>query len=329
MRSISRRHLSVLCLLGALVFSSATAPGAALPTQLAFTLEETRQELFWIPGDPHHHSNFSDGRATVAQIFANAKEAGLGWVCIVDHRSALKGNAFQEQLDQINAAAKDTGLIGLQGEEIGSRNIEGTNGHLLIYNFPTHDIVDSDRTETELLTRLNDFQGANPPFGILAHPYDPFHPWSEWGRTLSGGMEIMNGVTDKGRPPSTKILSRWDWYLGHQLADGYFGRCFAVGTAGSDGHTAEVGGAQPVTYLALPETYREEDLLAAIRAGRVITSSRLGLLADLAVNETPVGGVASLRLGQPLLLLARFIYSDGTYQAGLAEIGRASCRERV
>lgn len=321
MHSIARRHLLLSCLLGMVVLPTATSLGAGRPELPGFTIQASGQELFWIPGDPHHHTEYSDGRATVAQVFAKAKEEGLGWVGIVDHRSVIKGQAFQEQLAEIDAATKETGVIGLQGEEIGSRNVEGTNGHLLVYNFPAHDILDNDRNETELLSKLlAGIEGENRPFGIIAHPYDPFHPWSEWGRMLAGGMEIMNGVTDKDRPPSTKVLNRWDWYLGHQLAGGYFGRCLAVGTAGSDGHTAEVGGANPVTYLALPDNYRPEDILAAIRAGRVIASSRQGLLADLAVNDIPIGGAVGLRFGQPLLLFARFAYGGGTFQAGLAEV---------
>lgn len=125
--------------------------GLATESVLPFTLHEgLDQDVAWIPGDAHRHSTFSDGTATVQEVLARGKEVGLGWVIFVEHTQAMDESKFQAEQSELRAASLQTGVLGLLGEEVSSRNVEGANAHLLVYNLKTHSLKDNDLSELDL-----------------------------------------------------------------------------------------------------------------------------------------------------------------------------------
>ncbi|MGE5551209.1 MAG: hypothetical protein ACM3ZC_11890 [Bacteroidota bacterium] len=174
-------------------------------------------------------------------------------------------------------------------------------------NLHAPSLPDNAFSESELLAHVRGLQPDDLAIGVLAHPFDPFHAWSMWGRELAGGMELMNGATDRGNPPRRKLMARWSWYLGRQLPAAVLGQPLAIGTAGSDGHREDIGIGLPVSYLPLPKGATEADVLGTLMKGRVIACTRQGLLADLMVNGVPAGGVLGQKAGEPLCLTARFV----------------------
>ncbi|HWX38110.1 MAG TPA: CehA/McbA family metallohydrolase [Candidatus Sulfotelmatobacter sp.] len=122
----------------------------------------------------HIHTIASDGSGTVAEVMDAAEKANLSFIAITDHNVSMTETELAED-------PPDLPII--SGEELST-----TAGHFLALGLPaswSHPKTNNDR---ELLAAARSV-GA---FRILAHPFHPHTPWTDWKTTDFDGMEIWN-----------------------------------------------------------------------------------------------------------------------------------------
>jgi hypothetical protein len=122
----------------------------------------------------HVHTRASDGSGTVADVMHAAAEANLSFIAITDHNVAMTDTDLAED-------PPDLPII--SGEELST-----TAGHFLALGLPaswTHPATKDDRA---LLAAAR----AAGAVRILAHPFHPHTPWTDWKTTDFDGMEIWN-----------------------------------------------------------------------------------------------------------------------------------------
>ncbi len=122
----------------------------------------------------HIHTRASDGSGTVADVMTAAEMAHLSFVAITDHNIAMT----QSDLDE---DPPDLPII--SGEELGT-----TAGHFLALGIPPSWKEPKTKDDRELLAAA----GAVGAFRVLAHPFHPHTPWTDWKTTDFDGMEIWN-----------------------------------------------------------------------------------------------------------------------------------------
>jgi hypothetical protein len=122
----------------------------------------------------HVHTRASDGSGTVADVMHAAEKANLSFIAITDHNVAIT----QSDLDE---DPPDLPII--SGEELGT-----TAGHFLALGIPASWVEPKTRDDRKLLAAA----GAVGAFRILAHPFHPHTPWTDWKTTDFDGMEIWN-----------------------------------------------------------------------------------------------------------------------------------------
>ncbi len=146
------------------------ALGAWARTERAARIPPPRGEL---RGAWHVHTTHSDGRGTLAEVVAAAREAGLQFVVVTDH----------------NVLTPEE-----QGWHDGVLVIEGTEastpfGHVVALG------VERALSPSE---REGDPLGAIEALGgkaVLAHPLHPKRPFTGWGRGTWRGLEIVSNDT--------------------------------------------------------------------------------------------------------------------------------------
>jgi DNA polymerase (family 10) len=133
-----------------------------------------------IRGVLHCHSNYSDGKATIAEMAAAAKELGWGYIGISDHSQSafyaggLKPEAVLEQhaeIDRLNAS--DLGILILKGVEadiLADGQIDYAPELLDRFDFVIASVhsrfsMDRETMTARVLRALND-----PHVTILGHP---------------------------------------------------------------------------------------------------------------------------------------------------------------
>jgi hypothetical protein len=125
-------------------------------------------------GAVHIHTSASDGSGTVSEVMAAARQADLSFLVITDHNVAITA---QDMADD----PPDLPII--SGEELST-----TSGHFLALGIPvgwTRPKPPDDR----ILLAAAHAQGA---FTVLAHPFHPRTPWTDWKTSDFDGMEIWN-----------------------------------------------------------------------------------------------------------------------------------------
>ena len=137
-------------------------------------------------GALHIHTKYSDGTATIKEIAAAAKKAGLSWIIITDHNSLTGLNNDEEGWYDDVAV--------LIGEEI---TPEGSD-HYLAFNID-QDISADDNPENY----INEVKKQGG-MGFIAHPdekikrknqYKPLR-WKNWNIQGFDGLEIWNYLSD-------------------------------------------------------------------------------------------------------------------------------------
>ena len=127
-------------------------------------------------GVVHVHSSYSDGSGSVTDILLAAKQAGLDFVVLTDHRDpyALR-NEGQEYRE---------GVLLLAGSEVAT---EG--GHVLALDIPDPVL----RFGTDLVETLRDVDEMGG-FAIAAHPYArrANFAWADWDVAGLTGIELFN-----------------------------------------------------------------------------------------------------------------------------------------
>ena len=122
----------------------------------------------------HIHTRASDGSGTVADVMTAAEKAHLSFVAITDHNIAMT----QSDLDE---DPPDLPII--SGEELGTNA-----GHFLALGIPASWKEPKTKNDRELLAAA----GSVGAFRVLAHPFHPHTPWTDWKTTDFDGMEIWN-----------------------------------------------------------------------------------------------------------------------------------------
>ena len=122
----------------------------------------------------HVHTNASDGSGTVAEVMAAAEKADLSFIAITDHNVALTQSELAED-------PPDLPII--SGVEIGT-----TAGHFIALGIPASWIQPKTKDDREQLAAAR----AVGAFRVLAHPFHPHTPWTDWETSDFDGMEIWN-----------------------------------------------------------------------------------------------------------------------------------------
>jgi hypothetical protein len=122
----------------------------------------------------HIHTRASDGSGTVADVMLAAEKADLSFVAITDHNVAMT----QSDLDE---DPPDLPII--SGEELGT-----TAGHFLALGIPASWVEPKTKDDRQLLAAA----GAVGAFRVLAHPFHPHTPWTDWKTSDFDGIEIWN-----------------------------------------------------------------------------------------------------------------------------------------
>jgi hypothetical protein len=268
------------------------APAFALLTLLCGSLSATAsyaQTPRWFRGDLHIHTQYSDGKDTVAQTVAMARRQRLDFVGLCDHGTLAQG--------QDPAAVSQPGLEVVVGYEWSGKT------HLLIvggstvrptleafpkptWNAETQAVVDAARAEGAVV--------------IMNHPTYTQFPWI-FDTRRAHALEVWNSfwtIGDVGlkRISRKKVQARLDELglsaVGHAAppqilaaadasgfannqAVAYWQELLARGervaaVGGSDRHMTWLPG-YPTTWVLAPSA-RRADVLEAIRRGRTFVS---------------------------------------------------------
>ncbi|MGB9666812.1 MAG: hypothetical protein ACPL2N_05845 [Candidatus Cryosericum sp.] len=228
---------------------------------MVFLLASLPNGGMWHPGDGHVHTQgltqkdtpaqytpgyeqfygFSDATdlATVLARRDQANSKGMQWIVITDH-AGDDDHTSQARLetDEWNiyktACTKATTLYSptvtvCPGEELAVS--EGPNpfgGHLLSYSNSSY--AASYGTCGTLTTNVANAGG----FGIIAHPYNPLFPWSNWAANPWRGLEVISNQMGY----STDTVNTWDTFLRNDLVSEINGSIRHVAMANSDVHDA-------------------------------------------------------------------------------------------
>jgi hypothetical protein len=122
----------------------------------------------------HVHTKASDGSGTVAEVMDAAEKANLSFVAITDHNVAITESDLAED-------PPDLPII--SGVEIGT-----DAGHFLALGIPPSWTQPKTKDDRELLAAAR----AVGAFRVLAHPFHPHTPWTDWKTSDFDGMEIWN-----------------------------------------------------------------------------------------------------------------------------------------
>jgi PHP domain len=122
----------------------------------------------------HVHTKASDGSGTVAEVMAAAEKANLSFIAITDHNVAMTESELAED-------PPDLPII--SGEELGT-----TAGHFLALGLPASWVQPKTNDDRTLLAAAR----AVGAFRVLAHPFHPHTPWTDWKTSDFDGMEIWN-----------------------------------------------------------------------------------------------------------------------------------------
>jgi PHP domain-containing protein len=125
-------------------------------------------------GAVHIHTQASDGSGTVPEVMEAAREARLSFLAITDHNVAMSAQDIADD-------PPDLPII--PGEELST-----SAGHFLALGLP----ASWDRPKTPDDRVLLAAARAEGAFTILAHPFHPRTPWTDWNTSNFDGLEIWN-----------------------------------------------------------------------------------------------------------------------------------------
>ncbi len=122
----------------------------------------------------HIHTRASDGSGTVADVMAAAEKDNLSFIAITDHNVAMTESDLAED-------PPDLPII--SGVELGT-----SAGHFLALGIPASWVPPKTKNDRELLAAARSVGALR----ILAHPFHPHTPWTDWKTNDFDGMEIWN-----------------------------------------------------------------------------------------------------------------------------------------
>jgi hypothetical protein len=122
----------------------------------------------------HIHTRASDGSGTVAEVMAAAEKANLSFIAITDHNVAMS---------EADLAEDPPDLPIISGVEVGT-----SAGHFLALGIPASWKLPKTNDDRELLAAAR----AVGALRVLAHPFHPHTPWTDWNTSDFDAMEIWN-----------------------------------------------------------------------------------------------------------------------------------------
>ena len=166
----SRRILAIFGLTLFLVVAAILLEGLLVKLPIVSKGERANERI----GVIHVHTKASDGSGTVAEVMAAAQKANLSFVAITDHNIAMTETELAED-------PPDLPII--SGVELGT-----TAGHFLALGLPPSWIQPKTKDDRDLLAAAR----AAGAFRVLAHPFHPHAPWTDWKTSDFDGIEIWN-----------------------------------------------------------------------------------------------------------------------------------------
>lgn len=145
-------------------------------SSLSFRQQVNKNPLpnFYKKGAFHIHSNFSDGRGTIAEISRDARDSHLDFVMLTDHgRPNLPASA---------ATGWNNGIL-----LIGASEFSLHEGHLAAAGYQKTSYIFPPEAR-EALAEVNRERGVS----FIAHPFDSMIPWSDWQVRGFTGIEILS-----------------------------------------------------------------------------------------------------------------------------------------
>jgi len=124
----------------------------------------------------HVHTTRSDGRGTLAEVVAAAKDAGLQFVVVTDHNVVTPGEAGWHD-----------GVLVIEAHEASTRW-----GHVVAPGAPR--ALDQAERQGDPLAAIAALGGAP----VLAHPFHARRPFTGWGNRPWRGLEIVSNDTAWG-----------------------------------------------------------------------------------------------------------------------------------
>ncbi|MEV5759722.1 CehA/McbA family metallohydrolase [Streptomyces tendae] len=216
----------------------------------------------WYRGDCHLHSEYSDGRYTLAEIAELARAAGLDFINSSEH------NTHSAHAHWAEHAGDD--LLILLGEEITTRN-----GHVVALGTDPGTFVDWRYRARD--NRFGRFARQIRRAGGLVVPAHPHATcigcnW-KFGFGEADAVEVWNGAYT---PDDEVALADWDGMLVSSVRDGRRDWIPAMGS--SDSHRSPDVIGRPQTVVLADDLTREA-IQEGIRAGRsyVAESSKVSL----------------------------------------------------
>lgn len=126
-------------------------------------------------GAVHIHTQASrDASGTVPEVISAARQANLSFLAITDHNVAIRAQ---------DIADDPSDLPIISGEELST-----SAGHFLALGIPTGWSRPKEPDDRTLLAAAH----AVGAFTVLAHPFHPRTPWTDWGTADFDGLEIWN-----------------------------------------------------------------------------------------------------------------------------------------
>ena len=122
----------------------------------------------------HIHTRASDGSGTVAEVMSAAEKANLTFIAITDHNVAMTESELAEDPPNLPI---------ISGVEVGT-----SAGHFLALGIPPSWVQPKTFDDRDLLAAAR----AAGAFRVLAHPFHPHAPWTDWKTSDFDGMEIWN-----------------------------------------------------------------------------------------------------------------------------------------
>jgi DNA polymerase (family 10) len=143
-------------------------------------LSSRRVELADVRGDLHCHTTWSDGRATVLEMGATARDRGYEYVAICDHTTSVRvvpgldRDAVRRQREEIEEANQRLApfrvLAGIECDILADGTLDLDDDTLAALDWVQLSLHAGQRREAAELTRIVTEAMRNPHVSALSHP---------------------------------------------------------------------------------------------------------------------------------------------------------------
>jgi hypothetical protein len=276
-------------------------------TEVPYRVLSMPKEEGWYAGDGHVHTAWSPDvwLTSVSDRARYAKENGLGFLIITDHRDGISDwDSPQGYVAQCKLAQKQWDIPILPGTEISAAD----GGHYLAYSLKeTHSFIPQNRQfPGQELIRYIEANNRPYSFGAIAHPYDWLNPWRNTEVEGFWAFELLN----RQRVATEKSLRFWRDILKRNLPRTFQSGEFPVALANSDCHNLQFPGEKGLTWVNIDDydSGNPRAVWDAIRAGRVSASGSKDF-ACLTINRVRQGSILDVFPGETIEFAANAIPS--------------------